>query len=319
MDGRAWATIALALGVGGLVAAILRAALGVSGRLDERLRGLNGGPAPAAGRAAMRRLAREALPRVGTHLMPDDEDERSRLRTRLIHAGCYGRQALPIFLGAKLLVMFGPPALGALAVALGLASTRVGLLGGIYAGGAGLIAPGMWLDRRKRARQAALRRALPDALDLLVICVEGGLTLAAALVRVVDGLGSIHPGLAAELEIARREMQLGSSAGEALRHLAERADMEEIRGLASVVIQSERFGAGLAKSLRVHAETLRLRRQQRAEELAQKAATKVLVPTLFCIFPAIFVVVLGPAMIQISKTLGTDAQAPRVTRPRTAR
>jgi tight adherence protein C len=135
--------------------------------------------------------------------------------------------------------------------------------------------------------------------------VEGGLSLVGAIRRVAADLREVHPELAAELEIVQREVQLGQTAGEALRRLGERSDMEEIRSLASVIIQSERFGAGLNKSLRIHAEMLRQRRLQRAEEMAQKAGTKVLFPTLLFIFPSIFVVVLGPAMIQISKTLAS--------------
>jgi tight adherence protein C len=166
-----------------------------------------------------------------------------------------------------------------------------------------MVGPSMWLDRRKKSRQMILRRGLPDALDVIVICVEGGLSLVGALRRVAGDLRTVHPELALELEIVQREVQLGQTAGEALRRFGDRSDMEEIRSLASVIIQSERFGAGLNKALRVHAETLRMRRQQRAEEMAQKAGTKVLFPTLLCIFPAIFVVVLGPAMIQISASL----------------
>ena len=112
------------------------------------------------------------------------------------------------------------------------------------------------------------------------------------------------PELAAELNIVQREIQLGRSPGEALRQLGDRTDLEEIRSLASVIIQSERFGASLVKSLRVHAETLRLKRQQHAEEMAQKAATKILFPTLLFIFPAIFVVILGPAAFHIMETFG---------------
>ena len=115
-----------------------------------------------------------------------------------------------------------------------------------------------------------------------------------------DELRTAHPLLAAELNIVQREIQLGRSPGESLRQMGQRTDLEEIRSLASVIIQAEQFGASLVKSLRVHAETLRLKRQQRAEEMAQKAATKILFPTLLFIFPAIFVVILGPAVIHVT-------------------
>jgi tight adherence protein C len=149
------------------------------------------------------------------------------------------------------------------------------------------------------------RRALPDALDLMVICLEGGLSLPAALKRISAELRTAHTELAAELAIVQREIQLGRSPGDALKQMGIRSDLEEVRSLSSVITQAEKFGASLVKSLRVHSETLRLKRQQRAEEMGAKAATKVLFPTLLFIFPAIFVVILGPAAIQIMKTLGS--------------
>jgi tight adherence protein C len=162
-----------------------------------------------------------------------------------------------------------------------------------------MIAPGLWLDYRKNSRQVSLRRGLPDALDMLVLCVEGGVSLTAGLQRVIAELHAAHPLLAAEMDLVQREMLLGVSAGEGLQKLAARADLEEMRNLASVIIQSERYGTSIVKALRIHADTLRQQRQQRAEEMAQKAAVKILFPTLLCIFPAIFIVILGPAAFQI--------------------
>jgi tight adherence protein C len=117
--------------------------------------------------------------------------------------------------------------------------------------------------------------------------------------RVAGELRTAHPLLATELNIVQREVQMGRSSGEALRHFAERSDLEEIRSLASVVIQAERYGASLVKALRVHAETLRIKRLQQAEEMAQKAATKVLFPTVLFIMPCIFIIILGPGVIQL--------------------
>jgi tight adherence protein C len=152
---------------------------------------------------------------------------------------------------------------------------------------------------KKNERQTAFRRALPDAMDVMVICLEGGLSLPGAMKRVAGELRTAHPILAAELAIVEREIELGMSAGEALQHFAGRADLEEIRGLASVITQTERFGASLVRALRVHADTLRTKRIQYAEEMAQKAAVKILIPTVLCIFPGIFIVLLAPAVIQI--------------------
>ncbi len=265
-------------------------------RLETRLRDLSGkGPPPDA----VEQLAYKALPRMGAALMPDKQEERTRLQTRLIQAGLYSRQAIYYYLGVKLLLMVGPPALG-LVVAM-TTSIPAGLcliLGAIF-GVLGMLAPSFWLDWRKGARQIAFRRALPDAMDVLVICLEGGLSLTAGFKRVANELRTAHPLLAVELLIAEREMQLGRPTGEALRHFGERADLEEIRTLASVINQSERFGASLVKALRVHAETLREKRLQYAEERAQKAATYILLPTLLLIFPGVFIVILGPAVVHL--------------------
>ena len=135
-----------------------------------------------------------------------------------------------------------------------------------------------------------------------VICLEGGLSLPGAVLRVANELGTAHPDLAAELLIVQREVQMGRTTGDALRQFAERCDIEEIRNLAAVINQSERFGASLIKALRVHAETLRGKRLQYAEEMAHKAAIKILFPTLLCIFPGIFLIILGPAAIQLAET-----------------
>jgi tight adherence protein C len=144
-----------------------------------------------------------------------------------------------------------------------------------------------------------MRRALPDALDLLVICVEAGLSLPAALVRITKELRSAYPMLALEMMIVHREIQLGHTTGEALKRFGDRFDLEEVRSLASVIRQAERFGASIVNAIRVHAETLRHLRLEQARERAQKATVKLLFPTVLCIFPAMFVVILGPAVFDI--------------------
>jgi tight adherence protein C len=279
---------------------VLLAALLVGGRrtrLDSRLRDLSGqgGAEPDT----VKQLARTALPKMGATLVPEDEESRTRLKARLVQAGYYGRQAMPLFLGVKLLLILVPPLLGLLASMLGLVEIGYGLLFGACFGMFGMIGPSFWLDRRKASRQSSFRRALPDALDVLVICLEGGLSLPGAMRRVSTEMRTAHPLLAAEMNIVQREVQLGRTTGEALKHFADRADLEELRSLASVIIQAERFGASLVKALRVHAETLRVKRLQYAEEMAQKAATKILFPTILFIFPSTFVVILGPAVILV--------------------
>jgi len=172
---------------------------------------------------------------------------------------------------------------------------------------AGMIGPSLWLDKRKSKRQNTLRRGLPDALDVLIICLEGGLGLQAGIKRVADELSSAHPVLGGELKIVDREIQLGRSPGEALNHFGRRSDLEDIISLASVVTQSERFGASLVKSMKTHSDGLRVKRKQKAEEKAQKASTKILAPTLLFIFPAVFVILLAPAVYQVLDVLKSGA------------
>lgn len=277
---------------------------GRSNRLNTRLDDLSGRGDSTTEPDSTASFARTALPRMGTALVPTDEEERTLLKTRLIHAGLYGRQAMPIFLGVKLLVMVAPAVVGLAAGIVGLTTVQYGVIGGGCLGILGMIGPSFWLDRMKAKRQGRFRRALPDALDVLVICLEGGLSMPGALRRISGELRAAHPELAAELNIVQREVQLGRSTGEALQQMGIRTDLEEVRSLASVITQSEKFGASLVKSLRVHAETLREKRKQRAEQMAAKAATFVLFPTLLFIFPAIFVVILGPAAFQIMEALG---------------
>jgi tight adherence protein C len=273
-------------------------------RLKERLRDLSGQGGPVTETVTLGKLATTTLPKMGAPFVPTDEDERTKLQTRLIHAGLYRRQAMVVFLGVKVMLMFAPALLGVVASLIGLVTLQQGLLFGACLGIAGLIGPSFWLDRMKKKRQISFRRALPDALDILVICLEGGLSLPASLKRVSGELRMVHSTLAAELAIVQREVQLGRTSGEALRKMGERSDLEEVRSLASVILQSEKFGASLVKSLRVHAESLRLKRQQRAEEMAQMAATKMLFPTVLFILPAMFVVILGPAAIHITQIFG---------------
>jgi tight adherence protein C len=266
---------------------------------SARMRGLGAPPRERPARDSLGKRLLAKLPDMGTPLLPTTEEQRSRLRQRLLEAGIYERSALAMMLGVKMLLMAAPLLLSAALATTGLLSPIRATIAGIVGLGLGMIAPGLWLDYRKKARQTTLRRALPDALDMLVLCLEGGVSLTAALQRVTAELLSAHPLLGAELDLVQREMLLGVSIGEGMQKLAGRTDLEEMRNLAAIVVQSERFGTSVVKVLRIHADTLRQQRQQRAEELAQKAAVKILFPTLLCIFPAIFIVLLGPAAFQI--------------------
>src|SRR5437868_8429546 len=230
-----------------------------------------------------------AVPGIVAQLSQGRAADRAEISMRFTRAGIYGSQAPGMFLGVKLLLSMGLPIVCGLTPYLsGLMSLRIAALTAVAASGVGLLLPTYWLAARTKQRQTNLRLGLPDLLDMMVLCLESGISLTAAIQRVTSELWTVHPLLAAEMAIAQREMQMGLSAGEALQKLAVRCDLEELRDLANVLLQTERFGGGAAKSLRTFAETWRQQRQQQLEELAQKAAVKILFPTLLCIFPAVF-------------------------------
>jgi tight adherence protein C len=232
-------------------------------------------------------------------LKTDNEKDAANLVDRIMQAGFYKKRAVILYNVIRICLAVLPMAIGFAAYRFGYVNLQWGLIYGVLASAFGTLAPSFWLDYRKAQRQTAIRRALPDALDVIVICVEAGLSLPAAMSRVSKELGTAHPMLAKEMAICQREIQLGASSGEALRRLAQRFDLAEVRSLASVVHQAERFGASIVQALRVHAETLRIKRFQLAEEKAQKAAVKLVFPTILCIFPALFIVLAGPAVYRI--------------------
>jgi tight adherence protein C len=231
------------------------------------------------------------------------EASRNQLKERIVRAGLYKPEAIAAFMMVRLVLIAVPIGLALVASSAGWLPRTNALLIGTMAAIIGTIAPGFWLDYLARARQTKIRRSLPDVLDVMVVCLEGGLSLQAALSRVGRELGAAHPLLAHELGIVEREIELGRRTGDAMRQFANRFDLEELRSLASVISQTERYGASVVQALLVYSDTMRIKRRQRAEEMAQKASIKMVFPTLLCIFPGIFVVLLGPAAIQIYHTL----------------
>jgi tight adherence protein C len=190
----------------------------------------------------------------------------------------------------------------------------IALVGGVYFSGfylynplvilvgaliAGVLLPEMWILWRVSVRKQRLRRALPDALDLLVICVEAGLGLDQAMMRVSQELKVVHPELSEELQLVNLEMRVGKSRIEALRELARRTGLDDIKALVAMLAQTERFGTSISQSLRVHSDDLRTRRRQRAEEASAKTSVKMVPPLVLFIFPALMVVILGPAILII--------------------
>jgi tight adherence protein C len=226
-----------------------------------------------------------------------------RLRSRLAYAGLYARHAAGLYLAVKLLL---PAAAAGGAVVFartsGVPGRSLWLL--VCAAAAlGVVAPEFWLSKRIAKRQREITHGLSDALDLLVVCVEAGLGLEAALLRVGEEIGDGYPALAEEFRLANLEVRTGGHRGDALRHMAERTGVGDVRALAARIVQTEKFGTSIAKSLRVHSDMLRTRRRQQAEEAAAKTSIRLLFPLVFFVFPALFVVILGPAALMMADAL----------------
>lgn len=218
----------------------------------------------------------------------------------LTYAGYRSAHALPVFYGAKALLIVALP-LGVLLAAPFFPRITTGklLFYALAAAVGGSLLPSLWLDRRVLRRQRALRVAFPDALDLLVVCVEAGLGLAPAIQRVADEITVSHSELGAELALVNAEMRAGVERTAALRNLAERTGLSDIRGLVTLMVQTMRFGTSVADALRVYSEEFRDKRMQAAEEQAAKIGTKMIFPLVFCLFPSFFLVAIGPAVIRL--------------------
>jgi tight adherence protein C len=251
-------------------------------------------------RSRVRTRVEDALTYLGQKV--ESPRKSGPLRRRLIHAGYRKPSAVAVFLGlrigaAGLLYFYGVFA------GLGLgASGGVAIVLGLVLGGLGWALPSFILARRVTSRQKQIRSALPDAVDLLVICVEAGLALNQAFQRVAVEIRHMCEILTLEIAQMNMEVRAGTPRDQALTDLGERTGVEELRSLATMLIHTERFGTSIADSLRIHAETMRTKRQQRAEEAAAKTTIKMVFPLAICIFPALFVVVLGPALMQILQT-----------------
>ncbi len=243
-------------------------------------------------------IARVMRP-VERYVMPKDS-ERQGTQQQLQFAGYRSTSAVTTFYGAKL-ALSAVMLLGWLFAARFLphiSSGRVVFIA-LAASFFGMILPGMWLDRAVKKRHKLLRDGFPDALDLLTVCVESGLGLSQALQRVADELDVSHPELAGEIAQVTAQMRAGVDREDALRGLATRTGLDDVRGLVSLLTQTLRFGTGISEALRVYSEDFRDRRMQAAEEAAAKIGTKLIFPLVLCLFPSFFVVAIGPAVIKL--------------------
>lgn len=231
-------------------------------------------------------------------VLPKSQAEISIIQQRLIRAGYRKDSAVRLFYSAKVLT---PLLLCLLAMVTGFARENPFFIY-VMALGLGFLTPDFWLGNRIKKRQHKIKLGLPDVLDLLVICIEAGLSMDQATVRTADELRAAHPAICDELNIVILEQRAGRARSEAWRQLAERTDVDSIRNLVSVLVQSEQLGTSVAKTLRVHSDTLRTQRRQKVEEQAAKTTVKLVFPLVLFIFPSLFLVVLGPAMIVMSES-----------------
>ncbi len=245
----------------------------------------------------------KAAPVLAKPVKPKSADEQSQLKIRLANAGIRKESAPMIFLASKTILGLG------LLITTLLVSASSGhpaqkiLSMTIFAGGIGFLLPDLWLYLATKDRQEKLRHALPDCLDLMVVSVEAGLGLDSAMMKVSNEMGRVHPELSEEFMLTNMEIQMGLPRAEALQNLADRTAVPEIRSLTAMLIQAEKFGTSIAKALRTHADSLRTKRRQEAEERAAKTAVKLILPLILFIFPAIFVVLAGPAVLKLWETL----------------
>lgn len=235
-------------------------------------------------------------------LLPEDNWQRSHLRTRLVQAGLRDPHAIKLYLASKLILGLGLPMLAGLGL---LASGLLPTMPAVSAAGVaaiavlGFFAPNLYVLHRIEARQQQVAESFPDSLDMLVVCVEAGLSLDAAIQRVSRELALSHPVLAEEFDLVSLELRAGRGRDEALHGLADRTGVDDIRSFVSILVQTQHFGTSIANSLREQANDLRLLRMQRAREKAGKLPVKLIFPIMAFIFPAMFLVILGPAMIRI--------------------
>lgn len=246
---------------------------------------------------------------VARTIMPSDDWRRSHLKTRLVRAGFREPRALYVYLGGKVILGLGLPlfvamillASGLLAVYPVACMIALGVCGIV-----GFFAPNLYVAHHIEERQQSVNDSFPDALDMLVVCVEAGLSIDASIQRVGAEFKGSHPVLADEFELVGLQLRAGQPLGEALTGLADRTGVEDIRAFASILVQTQRFGTSIANSLREQANDFRQIRMQRARERAAKLPVKLIFPIVTFIFPAMFVILLGPAAIRIYSAIITS-------------
>jgi len=275
-------------------------------RLIRKIRELETTPEPVPDAPPEKRDSRENpfftfLKALGSKAASDKSVDASASRIMFARAGLYGEHVLASFWGAKTLLGIGAPLLFLLARLLlfKMMSPMATLYIGLALAFAGFYLPNLWVQNRFSKRRTTIFKGLPDAIDLLVICVEAGMGLNAAIGHVAQELKLAHPELSKELTLVTLEMRAGKSRKEALKSLAVRTGLDDVESLVTVLNQTEQFGTSVSRSLRVFSDSFRSKRFQKAEEIAGKLSVKLTIPCILFIFPALFVVLAAPAMIRV--------------------
>jgi tight adherence protein C len=269
----------------------------------------------AAGLVAENQLKRQeqfqakvtaAAGKLGRSLRPSNAQELGKIRIKLLNAGFRQEAAVAVYFGLKLIGL-----LIALAVAFPLCFLQFGimqttLIVTVVASAVAFYLPNLIVGKLRKRRSEAIFLGLPDALDLMVVCVEAGLGLDAAMRRVTTELSLNSPVICEEFSIANFQLQMGRSRRDVLRDLGTRTGVDDVRALGAVIIQADKFGSSIASALRVQSDAMRLRRRQLAEEQAAKTSVKIMLPLIFFIFPAVFVVLVGPAIMRIATVMSNQ-------------
>ena len=298
--------ICITLGMVGVYWLFMRPQSASTERL-KKLASMTGGGASVSVSLDEEHAGERFAERIATplnRLVPASAAEVQKLQKKLMQAGFRSNHAPIIYRTIQLLTMATLPTLIALTCAILARPLSSALFWILAAFVVGFFAPRYILGRLIRSRQLRVRWGLADALDLMVISIEAGLGLNAAMVKVSTELKQVHPDISEEFELANLEIRVGRERDEALRTLAERTGVDDLRSLVAMLIQTDRFGTSVARAIRVFSDSLRTKRRQRAEQAAQKAAVKLLFPLACFLFPTLFIAILGPALLQLMDTLG---------------
>ncbi|AHL35298.1 type II secretion system protein [Pseudomonas brassicacearum] len=286
------------------VVAVLMLLMGLQDPVQRRLalikRGYSGS---SAGQEAPGNL-QLLLERVGQRFASADPTRTSATQTLLTHAGYRSASAVQVYWAVRLMLPLSLLGAAVLVLPMIKVNAIIVLLAVTMVVGIGWLLPALYVGKRKQARQGRLRAAFPDALDLMVVCVESGLALPTTIERVAEEMSVSQVELAEELALVNAQIRAGITSTEALRQLAVRTGLEDIQGLVSLLAQSIRFGTSVADTLRIYADEFRDRRTQAAEEMGAKIGTKLIFPLIFCLWPSFFLVAIGPAMIGVFRAFG---------------